>query len=102
MGPDPEAADWRIMPAMLRIGTLCAPWIPGWGWWLVLLAGMLLAVGGHLVALDGTPTCDVPNVTCPRLYSTATAGSLLLGVGGLIGACVAVRYWRSRRRRSLR
>jgi hypothetical protein len=55
--------------------------------WLAIGSAALgvvgLAVGIPLLAIDGNPTCDMPNPrrTCPDVYNTAAAGGTLLGFG---------------------
>jgi hypothetical protein len=51
-------------------------------------AAALLLTGIVLIALDGNPTCDVPDATCPREYATAAPG-VVLGVLGLAGGGAA-------------
>jgi hypothetical protein len=51
-------------------------------------AAALLVTGVVLLALDGNPTCDVPDATCPREYATTGPG-VALGVLGLAGAGAA-------------
>jgi hypothetical protein len=62
-----------------------------------------LAVGIPLLAIDGDPTCDLPNPrkNCPEVYNTAGGGAALvtLGVGGLAAAGVLFYLdYRSRHR----
>jgi hypothetical protein len=49
-----------------------------------LVAGVVgLAVGIPLLAIDGKPTCNLPNPTqaCPDVYNTGAGGGVMLGLG---------------------
>jgi len=62
-------------------------------WWLWGGIGggvALTALGAGLIAFDGTPTCNVPDATCPEEYATRTPGIVTIGVG--VGA-IAVSTW---------
>jgi hypothetical protein len=47
-----------------------------------------LVTGTVLLAMDGSPSCDVPDVTCPREYATGLPGAII-GVLGLGAAGAA-------------
>jgi hypothetical protein len=57
-----------------------------------LVVGVVgIAVGAPLVAIDGQPTCSLPNPmqTCPNVYNTVGGGATLLTLG-IAGALASV------------
>jgi hypothetical protein len=70
------------------------------GWMKWATAGVslgALVTGGILIGMHGNPTCDASNATCPREYSTGTAGAVI-GIVGLAGAGAAGwMFWSDRR-----
>lgn len=76
----PAAAPGQGTPRRLLVGA-------GLG------GGLLVAgVGAGLLAADGTPTCDVPDATCPREYATGTSGIIVAGVGAA-AILASTAYW---------
>jgi len=75
-----------------------SPWWTRARTWNFRLIAMLAAVaslvgiatGAPLLALDGDPTCDLPDGrrTCPRVYATAAGGGTLVALG-VVAAAVA-------------
>jgi hypothetical protein len=68
------------------------------------LAVVGIVSGAPLVAIDGDPTCDLPNprTTCPRAYTTVGGGATLLAVGLLAAAVSGTSFvlhakWRGKR-----
>lgn len=56
-----------------------------------------LVAGGTLVWLDGRPTCDAPESTCPREYDTKVTGAVLVGTGIVVvgvAALLELHRWR--------
>jgi len=81
IAPTPTAP--REVPADTAKGRL-------WLWGGVGGGVTLAAVGTALIALDGKPTCSVPNATCPEEYATQTPGIIAVGVGV---SAIAVSTW---------
>jgi hypothetical protein len=65
-----------------------APWRKPARWALTGTAAASLITGVVLLVMDGNPTCDVDEVTCPEVYDTGGAGIgfSLLGVAAGAGA----------------
>jgi hypothetical protein len=70
-----------------------------------LVVGVVgIAVGAPLVAIDGNPTCNLPNpkTACPDVYNTVGGGAamLTLGIGGVAASAVLFYFDHRARKRA--
>jgi hypothetical protein len=92
----------QALTIQLALATGDTPPPGRWGWKKYAIGGAgaaALITGIVLLALDGNPTCDAPNATCPEEYATGPTG-IVLGVVGLAGAGVSGwMFWSERKDR---
>ena len=92
----------QALTIQLALATGDTPRPGRWGWKKYAIGGAGVAsliTGLVLIGMDGNPTCDAPNATCPEEYATGTAG-VLFTIVGVAGAGVSGwMFWSERKDR---
>jgi len=89
-----DGSEQRFEITLAAITTRARRRTFGWMKWAAAGASFAAIVtGGILLGLEGNPTCDVSNATCPEEYATGTAGAVIGIVGLAGGAAAGWMFW---------